>query len=129
MKRQVEQDHGELHISSVKQYANLFCVARFTSVSVLRQLKMYMRSTMDEQGLTGLALMSVNSDSDISLDRRINKYIYYEASMKDKVKCIRWCGLANYLYNIPYNGEFARKKTFAIWEYHWWENICEWLEF
>ena len=70
MKRQVEQDHGELHISSVKQYADLFCVARFTSVSVLRQLKMYiyMRSTMDQQGLTGLALMNVNSDSDISLD-------------------------------------------------------------
>ena len=60
------------------------------SSSVKRQVEQYhdprvfsALSAMDEERLSGLAL--VNAHCNILLDRRINKYICYKASKKDKV--------------------------------------------
>ena len=49
---------------------NMF--TKSTSASALRQLKMYMRSTMDEEQLTGLALMNVHSDISLDTEELIN---------------------------------------------------------
>ena len=42
------------------------------SISVLRRLKTYLRTTMAEKRLTGLALMHVNYGMDLNLDEIIN---------------------------------------------------------
>ena len=44
------------------------------SVSALRRLKMYMRSTMDEQRLTGLALMNVHYDMSLDTEELIDAF-------------------------------------------------------
>ena len=42
------------------------------SISVLRRLKTYLRSTMGQERLTGLALMHVNYDMELNLDEIIS---------------------------------------------------------
>ena len=44
------------------------------SVSVLRRLKTYLRNTMTQSRLNGLALMSIHRDVDIDYENVINKF-------------------------------------------------------
>ena len=45
-----------------------------TSVSALRQLKIYIRSTVDEEQLAGLVLMNVHSDISLDTEELINMF-------------------------------------------------------
>lgn len=46
------------------------------SISTLRRLKTYMRSTMGQERFSGLALMNVHSDIPINLDKIVNNFIF-----------------------------------------------------
>ena len=45
-----------------------------TSISALNQLKIYIRSTVDEEQLSGLALMNVHSDISFDMEELINMF-------------------------------------------------------
>ena len=57
------------------------------NISCLRRLKTYMRSTMSEERLTGLALMNIHRDMNIDIDEVINIFAR-EHPRRMKMECI-----------------------------------------
>ncbi len=73
-----------LHHASESMFPNIHCLLRVTctlpvtscecerSVSVLRRLKTYLRTTIGQERLTGLALMHIHYGMDLDLDEIVN---------------------------------------------------------
>ena len=75
--KSLEHDNESM-FPNIHMLLRLICTLPVTStececsISVLRHLKMYLRSTMGQERMTGLALMHIKSGMELNLDNIIN---------------------------------------------------------